>query len=184
MLRSAALIGIALVLMSFDIPKGWFKDGTAADSYEMGIEKGMGQNGANAATIKSIDTTINGFGTLMQSFKPDEFVGKRVRMSGYIKTKDVVQGADLWMEVDNVLSDEPASFDNMRDRTVKGTTDWTKYEIVLDVPEDADNISFGAALYGTGQMWFDRISFQIVDDSVLTTGPNQQSAPTNLSFEK
>jgi len=35
------------------------------------------------------------------------------------------------------------AFDNMQDRAIKGTTDWRRYEVVLDVPEDATGIAPG-----------------------------------------
>ena len=65
------------------------------------------------------------------------------------------------------------SFDNMSDRPIVGTTDWKKYDIVLDVPNNASNIAFGALLSGTGQIWFEKLTFEIVDTSVKTTGLDQ-----------
>ncbi len=120
---------------------GWFIAGSAPKSYDMGTDKGAGQNGKNAATIKSIDSTVNGFGTLMQQCSPGKYLGKRVRMTGYMKSKDVKDWAAFWLRIDQKGSMQPLSFDNMhdmsKDRSIKGTTDWTKYEIVLDVPDKA-----------------------------------------------
>ncbi len=45
------------------------------------------------------------------------------------------------------------SFDNMEDRPITGTTDWGKYEIVLDVPESTIKIFYGILLAGTGEAW-------------------------------
>jgi hypothetical protein len=53
----------------------------------MGVDKGAGQDGKNAATIKSIEKSIKGFGTLMQNCLPGKYAGKRVRMSGFMKSK-------------------------------------------------------------------------------------------------
>ena len=124
---------ITLTLISFDVPKGWFKAGSDPDKYEMGVEKNAGQNGENAASIKSVNKTIKGFGTLMQSCSPEKYAGKRVRMSGFMKSKDVVNSAGFWFRVDLKNSSESGAFDNMDNRSVKGTTDWKKYEIVLDI---------------------------------------------------
>ena len=46
-------------------------------------------DGKNAATIKSIPKKVRGFGTLMQTGAPGKFAGKSIRMSGFLKTKDV-----------------------------------------------------------------------------------------------
>jgi hypothetical protein len=117
------------------------------------------------------------------------YLNKRVRMTGYVKSENVTTWAGLWLRVDEPGSQQPLSFDNMSDRPIKGTTDWTKYEIVLDVPSNASLIAYGALLGGTGQIWFDRITIEVVSDSVPVTGSanRKKSAtlnePTNLDFE-
>lgn len=185
-------------LMSFEFPAGWFRGGTAWESYEIGIDKGAGQNNGNAATIKSIEKEIKGYGWLMQSCLPGKYLGKRVRMSGYMKTRDVSDWAEFFFSVYEKVSayekdrpNGPLAIDNMHDagvdRSVKGTTDWKKYEIVLNVPDNASDLEYGAFLQGTGQIWFDNITFEIVDNSVPTTGEQNihrsiPYEPTNLDF--
>ena len=180
-LKSVLLITAMGVLLSFDLPIGWIKRGSDPDKYEMGIEKGVGQNSKNAATIKSIEKKIDGFGTLMQTCLPGKYLSKRVKMTGYMKSKDVLGWASFWMRVDrsdttlqgdSVLR-KTVSFDNMEDRSIKGTTDWKKYEIVLDVPTNASRISFGGMLIGTGQICFDNLNFEIFDNSVPVTKPSE-----------
>jgi hypothetical protein len=192
-LISVLFVTVTLTLLSFDLPSGWFKAGSNHNSYDMGIDKGAGQAGNNAATIKSKKNKIKGFGTLMQNCLPDNYLGKRVRMTAMVKTKDVSNWAGIWLRVDEKLSNNDISFDNMKDgkidRSIKGTTDWTRYEIVLDVPFDASNLAYGALLVGTGQIWFDDVKFEIVDFSVPTTGKDKQSnmrnkQPINLDFEQ
>jgi hypothetical protein len=189
-LKSALLLGIIGVFLSFDLPTGWHTAGSSPESYEMGIDKGAGQDGKNAATIKSVYKKVDGFGTLMQHCKPGNYLGKRIKMTGLIKSANVKGWAGFWLRVDKAGSDQPLSFDNMEERAIKGTTGWTKYEIVLDVPDNALRILYGALVSGTGQIWFDNISFEIVNDSVPTTGSinvkkySQQEEPTNLDFEK
>ena len=188
-LKSIFLLGITLTLLSFNlqVPEGWAKGGSQAKSYEMVTEKDAGPEGGNAATIKSINKKIKGFGTLMQSSAPSKYLGKRVRMSGQMKSKNVADWAGLWFRIDHENPRKSLSFDNMKDgktdRSIKGTTEWKKYEIVLDIPENANNMSYGALLNGTGQIWFTNIEFEIVDNSVPTTGREKKTEPTNLDFK-
>jgi hypothetical protein len=158
------------LLLSFDLPKDWFKAGSAPAKYDMGIDKGAGQNGTNAATIKSIDGRIHGFGTLMQVCEPGKYLGKRVRMSGYMKSDNVNGWASFWFRVDQKGSSKTLAFDNMSRRAIKGTKGWKKYDIVLDVPASASGLAYGALIKGTGQIWFDDLKFEIVDSTVETTG--------------
>lgn len=177
-------------LLAFNKPTDWHKAGSTPKFYNMGIEEGTGRNGSNAATIQSIPKKKYGFGTLLQSMLPDKYLGKRIRMRGYIKTKDVDDWAGFWLRIDQEGSNKDLGFDNMKDgkvdRSITGTTDWTMYDLVLDVPQKASKIVYGALLSGAGQIWFDDISFEIVDTSVPTTGDgkNGNTEPRNLDFEK
>ena len=183
-----SLVCCSAILLSFDKATGWFSAGSKPNSYEIGIDKGSGEDGKNAASIKSIETTVDGFGTLMQNFSPEKYKGKRVRMTGSMKSKDVKDWAGFWLRIDKAESKESLGFDNMQHRAIKGTTDWQKYEIVLDVPDEASNMAFGGLLSGTGQIWFDDLNFEIVDNSVPTTGKggsksDKPKEPSNLDFE-
>jgi hypothetical protein len=178
---------VATLFLSFDLPKDWFKAGSNPEWYDMGIDKTVKHNGNNCATIKCTGKT-KGFGTLMQDCLPDKYLGKRVRMSGFMKSEGINHWAGFWMRVDIGNSTKPLSFDNMDDRPVKGTTDWTKYDIVLDVPATATNIAYGALVSGGGQIWIDDLSFEIVDAGTPLTGDNKKrhlpvDNPSNLNFE-
>ncbi len=191
-LASVLLIGMTVTLLSFDLPNGWIKAGDSPAKYEMGIEKEVGQNSKNAATIKSSEKKIDGFGTLKQTCLPGKYLGKRVKMTGYMRSKDVSDWASFWMRVDRADTTLQAdsvlintvSFDNMEDRSIKGTTDWKKYEVVLDVPANASGISFGGMLIGTGQIWFDNLNFEIVDKSVPVTKPSEEGSGFNMERKK
>lgn len=200
-------------------PQGWFAAGDMPNSYEMGVVEIMtpamqvkkaavqgkdlvvdSKAPNKVATIKSIDKKIDGFGTLMQNCKLGNYLNNRVRMTGYMKTENVEKWAGFWFRVDGKKVNDFLSFDNMyngkKDRSIKGTKDWAKYEIVLDVPSTATNLAYGALLVGTGQIWFDNITFEIVDNTVPTTGYTNEEKeskspertyyenPTNLDFEK
>jgi len=184
-LKGGLLIGAALILSSYDVPTGWFVAGSQPKQYQMGVDKGAGQAGNNAATIKSIDADASGFGTLMQNSAPGKYLGKRIRLTGYMKSKDVTGWAGLWLRVDQASPHKVLAFDNMQSRAVKGTTDWKKYEIVLDVPAQATNIAYGALLDKTGQIWFDNLNFEVVDATEPITAKAQTpEAPVNLNFEE
>lgn len=148
---------------------GWLISGTAPKKYIMGMDKGAGRNGGAAATIKSISTIQNDFGTLLQSKVIDSLLGKRVRLSAWIKSDKVARWSGMWMRVDGKGDVGVTAFDNMSRRPIVGTTGWEEYQIVLDVKEDTENIAYGVLLNGEGQIWFDDMRFEIVDDTVPVT---------------
>lgn len=164
----------------YPLPKGWHKSGTAPSKFVMGMVKGAGQKGTNAATIKSLGN-VKGTGTLMQSFDPQKYLGKKVRLIGYIRSEHVAEWAGLWMRIDDSTK-KSLAFDDMINRPIKGTTEWTRCEIVMEVPQNAANISYGALLHGAGQIWFDNLSFEIVKPAPQVEARLKE--PTNLDFEK
>ena len=190
---AACLLTVPALAAFADLPAGWFKAGSHPAEYDMGLDETVHRDGGKAsATVKFTAQNPNGFGTLMQMSQPGEYRGKRVRLSGYAKSDKVTQWAGLWFRVDGpAKGGVPTSlaFDNMQDRPIKGTTDWTRYEIVLDVPESAERIAFGILLAGGGQVWMDDLKFEVVPSTVKTTGApvppaTPPPAPSNLNFEK
>jgi lipoprotein NlpI len=61
------------------------------------------------------------------------------------------------------------AFDNMQDRPIKGTTDWTNCAVVLDVPANAAGIMFGLILEHRGKAWFDGVTLEPVGTDVPST---------------
>lgn len=179
---------ILTTLFSFktaDVVKGWILAGSAPSKYEIGVENDVERNG-KVGFIKSIDKKIKKeFGTIMQSFVPEEYYGKRVKLSAFIKSENVEDWAGMWMRIDgekNVL----LGFDNMQNRSIKGTNAWKKYEIVLDIPKESINLAYGVLLSGTGSVWLDDFKFEIVDSTVPTTGnkgKEVKTKPSNTSFD-
>jgi len=176
----------AVVGYGEEIPKGWFHAGNRPKDYDMSVDRSVAHGGKASASLKCITDKTGGFGTLMQTCKPDAFRGQRVRMSGYVQSKDVADWAGLWLRVDGAQK-EALAFDNMQKRPIKGTSNWIKYEIVLDVPAAAQEIAFGVLLTGKGQVWMDDLNFEVVGKDVPTTGEKMgeetRALPSNLNFE-
>jgi hypothetical protein len=176
----------ASLALGEEVPRGWFRAGSHPNDYEMSVDRSVAHSGKASACLKSIGPKPAGFGTLMQTFKAEMFRGKRVRMTGYVQSKGVTDWAGVWMRVDGQKG-EPLAFDNMQDRPIKGTSDWTRCQVVLEVPETAQEIALGLLLTGPGRVWLDDLSFEVVGKEVPVTGPapskEAPSGPVNLNFE-
>ena len=68
----------------------WFKVGSAPNKYETTVDSSNQHEGKNVMTLKSVESNIKGFGALMQNVKPGQYLGKRIRMTGYLKSNDVI----------------------------------------------------------------------------------------------
>lgn len=164
-------------------PTEWSTSQTEPKRYEIGLDKSLEYNGQKVVTIKSIKSKIDGFGSSMKWINADLYLGKTVKMSGYVKSENVKSWAGLWMRVDH-YTNTVLAFDNMQQRGIKGTKDWEKYEIVLFVPTESSEISYGVLLNGTGQIWFKDVKLEVVEDTVPETGSNKGREKKVISFEK
>src|ERR1700679_1535971 len=101
------------------------------------------------------------------------------------------------LRVNNPDGEPIGTADDMMGRPVKGTTEWKKYDVVLDVSDDAEEIFFGYLVAGMGRGWVDDIVFEAVGKDVPTTGLEVQQMdrqgelpedvpkePKNLDFEQ
>jgi hypothetical protein len=167
------------------VPAGWFVAGDKPAEYTFDTDSTVTRDGARSAVIRAKTPNAAGFGTLMQTLNAQNYVGSRVRLSAYLRSDDVRRG-QMWLRIDG-KENKLLGFDNMDARPITGTTEWKRYEIVLDVPEGAVALAFGFFLAGKGVLWADSFNLEIVDKSVPVTAggppPGQRLSPANLSFE-
>ncbi len=150
-MKKLIFVSAFILLAGVAFGQDWFPAGSHPNSYDMGGDPTLNQGDENSGYIKSQVTEIDGFGTWMTMIEPDKYLGKGIRLSAFVKTKSVNSWVGLWMRVDG--NETTLSFDNMGDRPITGTSDWQKYEIVLDVPESSSKILYGILLAGTGEAW-------------------------------
>jgi beta-lactamase regulating signal transducer with metallopeptidase domain len=150
---------------------GWNLAGDSPQNYEIGKDSNVRFTGTSSYFLFSKKDSSEGFGTIMKSMLPGDYRGRRVRMSAYIKSENIPGWAGMWMRIDGKSANKQSlGFDNMQNRPITGTTPWQKYEIVLDVPLEATDIAFGILMRGPGKIWFDKVTFDVVDSQVPTTG--------------
>ncbi len=163
--------------------QGWLLAGSHPQQYEYGVDKEETYEGKPSAYLRSKADYVEGFGTLMQTFKADKYRSKRLKYAAMVKAEGIEDWAGLWMRVDGPQG-QVLSFDNMQSRSIQGTEDWQRYEIVLDVPEESLSIAFGILLSGAGQAWISKIDFTEVGYDVATTSEERHDTPVNLDFTR
>jgi len=177
------LLCMILTFAHAETPAGWFVAGSDPGSYSAEVVS-EAHTGSQAARLRhSAAQGSAGFGTMMQNMSPAEYAGSRVRMTAWLKSEDVEHWAGLWLRVDGKQG-VTLSFDNMSERPVRGTTPWKKYEVVLDVPNDAVNMGFGVLITGKGTVWLDDLTFEQVGTDVPITSRTKPAKPVNPSFER
>lgn len=193
LLASVLLLLAAGIARAGEIPTGWFLTGPSQDAYAVAASKA--QDGSKAAELRSTIDPEGGNTALIQAVRADAFRGKRVRLAAKVKTQDVASWAALWLRADRA-DGTVIALDNMKERPLKGTTDWQPYTLVLDIPPTTALLVYGLQVVGTGAAWIDDVKVDVVDSSVEVTwaagielpkrpieAGNIRPAPENLSFE-
>jgi hypothetical protein len=162
------------------VPPGWDVPRSSQD-FAVFVDRNVGRTGRASGSVKARVAQPEGEGMMMQTFAVGFYRGKRIRMSGYLKTADAT-AAQLWMRVEG--ADQILASDNMANRAFTGTVDWVKCELVLEVSPEAINITIGCLLRGTGQLWFDDLRFEIVGKGVPVTDASGELAKAGKADDR
>lgn len=137
-----------------DYPINWENFGNK--KYKIYTDSVNVKNGKYSVVIES-DANAGGFKALAFNL-PSNYIGRQIRLSGFIKTENVTDGfAGLWVRID-----PDVAFDNMAAKNINGTTDWQEYEIILPLKhEKTKNIVVGGLLVGKGKMWLDNLKVTV-----------------------
>ena len=183
-------LAVQLERPTLRLPEDWTIGGTRIQDYDMGLDPATGCALIRYRDVLGTpgpDTPIGGFGSLMQNFLAENYLGKRLRLTAQLKAQEVTGIASLWMRVDAERG-RTLAFDNMEGRgsggPLTGTAGWQERSIVMDVPAAARSIHFGFFLRGGGSVWARRFLFSEVDASIQTTDSAfpRRTAPANLDF--
>lgn len=146
--------------------EGWGKSGYNTEQYQTGFLTTLSKNGRHLGFIKSLSPNFRSFATLMRSANIEELRGKRIQLRTFIKTNSA-RSVGAWFRVEG--KNRTLALDNMSDRRITGSKDWREVSLVLDIPNNAESVSYGVLLEGRGQVWFETPTFHIVDLTVNTT---------------
>jgi hypothetical protein len=180
-----ALVFIGPGVTQAQVPPGWLVAGSSPQDYDFSLDSSIPPNGHSALIAARSGVALQGFGTLMQVISAENYRGQHVRLSGYLKTYEATR-AQMWMRVDGPER-KVLSFDNMDSRPITGTTDWKRYDVVLDVPTDSASIAFGFLLTRGGKVWGHDFGLEQVDASIPPTAsasPQLPKEPVNMDFRE
>lgn len=151
-------------------PGGWW-GGPAGTLF---AEESVVHGGRRALRIERGAASASTFSAVTLAI-PMDFAGREIEMRGFLRTEAVAGFAGLWMREDGAT---PAlAFENMHERHVSGTTEWTEYSIRLPVHPDATDLYFGVLLQGTGKAWADDLQL-LVDGKPIAQAPAREKPKT------
>src|SRR5581483_8578695 len=94
--------------------------------------------------------------------------GKHVRISVWVKTRDVANWAGATVQI-VIGNGHVYASDDMCDHLIRGTSDWQKIEFVTDIPNEPAALVVLPTLNGPGDAWFDDFQIEIAPDDLPAT---------------
>jgi hypothetical protein len=185
-------------------PLHWFVSGQdnvqAKKEYSGELDRTVAYEGSSSGLLKSNSATAQS-GTLMQLAAAAPYQGKKIKLKAFLRSRDVAQRAGLWVRADDA-NGITVAFRNCfsplaRESYVRENSDWKEAEISLDIPITAASLSYGVQMSGTGSVWIDSVTFEVVgtynpaDTKYVPVGEhkpidpqNPPPPPQNLDFEQ
>lgn len=109
----------------FPLP-GW----SGGPAHTIRLDGDIVHSGKGAARLERDADSLEGFSTITRRI-PMDFDGNWIDLRGFLRSTDVAGFAGLWMRQD--AYGDVLEFDNMGNRGVNGTTEWTEYSVRLPV---------------------------------------------------
>ncbi|EIC20687.1 DUF4145 domain-containing protein [Thiorhodovibrio frisius] len=112
---------------------------------------------------------------ICQSIKTDNFRGKRIKYSAFIKVSSLEQWAYMY-----VLSGDLYPVEGIKGSKEQPLEkDWSQLSMVFGIPESHEKpyIKFCFSLWGGGQMWIDDVKWDVVNNTTPVTYAAPLSEP-------
>jgi hypothetical protein len=133
-------------------------------SYVFAADRRIARSGVASLRIDGIGSQP--YGAIWQVLPARELQGRTVTLTGWMRTRDAsATGSDGGGAL--LLQPMRGSFVMSQDvprGAAQSTTDWTRYEVRVVVPRDADLLRVGVTLLGRGTVWVDDLELQASGD--------------------
>jgi hypothetical protein len=159
------------------MPEGWLAVQHAGPlSYTFDPDATTRRGGAQSMRVRNVGPEP--FGSMYQTLEAAPYRGKTLRFSAWMRTEGTLGnrfGTGAGLKLHSARGGYALDVAEMRRDAVHGTTDWTRYEIRLKVPQEAEQIEAGLVLFGPGTVWLDDVALDVVDD-VPAAAPERPAA--------
>jgi len=156
-------------------PQGWVIH--SQPNYSVSLDSVTVKSGKYSIAIEFVGGSTY-FHPIMLTL-PYNYEGRRMVLTGYIKTENVDGYAGLWMRIDPKIA-----FSDMSQQKICETTDWKKYEIGVDMnPAKTQQIVLGGLLAGKGKMWLDDLQITIDGKDISEAKPFVFLADKDKEFD-
>lgn len=155
----------------------WRTNESALKDYSFAVDRTQRTKGDASASISAIQNTPNN-GQLFQVVDAIPLRGSRVQFTADMRTKGARRRAGLWLRAHDAQGRLVAMKQTLligSEYTTSGDIEWTTVDVVMDVPTQADVVSYGITMGGEGQAWVDNVRVEVPGSATTGTGGVESS---------
>lgn len=174
-LSVASLVLIGQGVLAVELENGGFEQDLSGESpagwevmsNDQTVDRDFQIKGEGAASLRVSSSLPNSSTMARQQIPSDLLRTDAIRLSGMIRTDGVQGTATLFV----VVRDEATQIfvDDMRDRPVRGDTDWTSVDVRIPKLLNAESVELGILMIGSGTAWFDGLKLEPIELSESTS---------------
>ncbi|MEZ4700443.1 MAG: S41 family peptidase [Rhodothermales bacterium] len=168
-----------------DLPASWRSGSDGIGGYEEGfylVARDTKKRRSGQASLRIERIKPGQYGTLYQTIPREALRGLRIRLRGYIATRQVTEGqAGMWIRMDN--GPATLSMDLMMGRGPSGDTDWQPFEMDAPIPPEATAVAIGVYLMGGGTAWYDDLELDVLTEADLPATSDAATRYVNQALD-
>ncbi|MCC6241759.1 MAG: M56 family metallopeptidase [Gemmatimonadaceae bacterium] len=156
---------------------GWAAFGKLKQQYEL-LPDSVGPESERADILVRAKRGSDSEGaSLMQFVAADSLRGKRILFTGQLRASGATDSTILIAAAYDKCS-HLLQWDDGVKRAVTGSTGWTNFRVVMDLPQDADYFMLGVAFNGAGEFRVRDIALSLADAAVPATASSPSEPST------
>lgn len=141
---------------------GWEISGNARTRYCVTEDPAVTR--AGHPTLRLAPTSESGgYATFMRLVDAEPLVGKRIRITAFLRTEGASGRANIWARVTGRTAPRNPALQSDVAITLPADSDWQRHELLVDV-EPAHQLHHGVGLDGPGRLWIDEPTLEVVGD--------------------
>jgi hypothetical protein len=139
---------------------GWSIQGRGEEAYAAEVDADVLREGHPTIRFHPTRDAGGAYATFMTTLEAAPLRGRRAHAIVYVRTQGVTVRGDAWLRVQG--KDSPADGPGMATSITRlaANAEFTRYELVVDVPVDAASVQLGVGLGGPGMLWMDGVTVE------------------------
>jgi hypothetical protein len=146
---------------SASLLEGWVLGGNELRGFSARVDSVMPHGGRGSGLLESVAPGRGAFGALMQGCRADGLRGHTIRISTFVRSESIRDSATFWFRGYG-RGASPLRLDGNTVVVPRGSSEWRREELLVDLPQAAETVAFGISLNGSGRVWIDDLQLEPV----------------------